>query len=107
MRKRLLEYELDDGEGKVETVCYGSNAGYGCRWSASLSRMRSIRMEGGQEYRFTPPSSGLTITAFETVRFSLIHLRVLGSAYCTSLASPGASLAMARVVMTNQIIDRH
>ena len=35
----------------------------------------------GCKYRFTPPSSGLTITAFSTVQFSLIHRKVLGSAY--------------------------
>jgi len=99
--------ELDDGEGEVEAVCYGGYAGGGGGWSVSLSCGRGVCWRDGQKYRFTPPSSGLTITAFETVQFSLIHLRVLGSAYCNTLAMLKLGLAMAGGVMTHQVIDRY
>ena len=54
-------------------------------------------------YLFAPPASGLTITAFETSRFSLIHRNVLGSAYRLStgtLKNPWIWLACRSIVMT-------
>ena len=69
----------------------------------SRSSPQFIGFEEGFNYRFTPPSSGLTITAFSTAQFSLIHRKVLGSAYYVASQS---SPRIPRLGIAYQVVDR-